>query len=262
MEIATHWRAHPPRLYTGNGILDDFLEGFEPGRLTFLTSATPFVHHLAFLLCVRYVLDFDRDVVFLDGGNTLNPHALTAIAKRHGLSRPAVLDRVRVARGFTAYQMASLLLESLEEQVRAGPGLLVLSAVADLFLDEDLAYEEAYHLLRRGLRRARTLVREEDLVGVATNLGLSRVFRRRGIGNLLHETADRVVRITMQKGGLLLSLPEEGRSLPFLPLPPHQTTLEEHVDSRPLATLVQPTTSPSPRRQGSPTRQAEITAFV
>lgn len=259
MEIAAHWRASPPRLTTGNRLLDDFLEGFEPGRLTLLNSASPFVHDLVFHLCLRQVLDFDRDVVFVDGGNTMNPHPLAALAKREGVSRQAILGRVRVARAFTAYQMASLLLEALEEEVRAGPGLLVLSAVADLFLDEDVAYEEAYHLLRRGLHRARELVREEELVGIMTNHGLSQLFRRRGIGNVVHEMADRVVRIQVVKGGLLLVLPGEGRSLPFLPVPPDQAVLEDYGDVGPPLPLV---LEPAPARswRGRP-RQAEISAF-
>lgn len=261
MEAASEVRVSPPRLYTGNKVLDVLLEGFAPGTLTFLNSASPFVHHLAFLLCVRHILDFDREVVFVDGGNAINPYALATLAKRFGRRRQEVLPRIRVARAFTAYQMASLLLESLEAEARAGPGLLVLSGLADLFLDEDVAYREAYHLLRRGLEAARGLVREEELIGVVTNHGLSQLTRRRGIGHLLHQMADRVVRIQIIRGGLLLTLPEEGRSAPFFPVPPPQTILEDYAPMPPALQApplrLVPPHEPRPPRA----RQAEILAY-
>ncbi|MDX1533990.1 MAG: hypothetical protein R3291_00015 [Thermoplasmata archaeon] len=254
-------RASPPRLYTGNRVLDGFLGGLAPGRLAFLNSASPFVHDLAFTLAVRHVLDFDRDAVFVDGGNTLNPHALVALAKRFGSTREEVLGRVRVARAFTVYQMTSLLLESLEEEVRAGPGLLVLSRLPDLFLDEEVEYQEAYHLLRRGLLKVQELVREEELIGVMTNLGLSQLFRRRGIGNLLHQMADRIVRIRYVKGGLQLALPEERRTLRFLPVRADQAVLEDYGEMD-LATLVVPKVLRSPLAgPASRTRQVLLPAF-
>ncbi|MFQ5986409.1 MAG: hypothetical protein ACE5KQ_03540 [Thermoplasmata archaeon] len=254
-------RASPPRLYTGNRALDGFLGGFAPGRLTFLNSASPFVHDLVFAMAVRHVLDFDREVVFVDGGNSINPYALASLAKRFGSTRQEVLGRIRVARAFTVYQMASLLLESLEEEVRAGPGLLILSRLPDLFLDEDVEYQEAYHLLRRGLRRVRELVQEEELIGLMTNHGLSQLFRRRGVGNLLHQMADRVVRIRFVKGGLLLSLPEEGRSLRFLPVRPDQAVLEDYGEMALDPTVVPKVLRVARQETRSRTRQAELPAF-
>ncbi len=262
MEIAREVRVSPPRLYTSNKVLDNLLMGFEPSKITFLNSGSAFVHELVFLLSVRHILDFDREVVFVDGGNSINPYTIASIAKRYGKRRQEVLGRIHVARAFTAYQMATILLESLEEEVRAGPGLLVLSCLPDLFLDEDLEYREAYHLLRRGLKVVRELTREEELIGLVTNLGLSQLYRRRGIGNLLHQMTDRVVRIQNIKGGLLISIPGEGRSASFLPVPPNQSVLEDYVTALgpPQASI----SSPQPAKgRGSRerTRQVEISLF-
>ncbi len=261
MEVAAEVRVSPPRLYTSNRVLDGLLEGFEPAKLTFLNSGSNFVHDLVFLLCVRHILDFDREVVYVDGGNSINPYTIASIAKRYGKPRQEVLGRVRVARAFTAYQMASILLDSLEEEVRAGPGLLVLSCLPDLFLDEDVEYREAYHLLRRGLKKARELVREEELIGLVTNHGLSQLSRRRGIGNLLHQLADRMVRIEAIKGGLLISLPKEGKSMPYLPVPSNQSLLEDYGDAGPPekgGALVLLAPKKEPRFH---TKQMEISAF-
>jgi hypothetical protein len=250
MVISTEMRARPSRLYTSNRLLDEFLGGFGPGELVFVNSGTSFLHHLTFQLCVRHILDFDREVVYVDGGNSINPYTIATIARRYGRPRHEVLGRIRVARAFTAYQMASILLESLEREVRAGPGLLVLSCLPDLFLDEEVEYKEAYHLLRRGLRKAKDLVREEEIIGVVTNLGLSKLSRRRGVGNLLHQMADRVVRMRPIKGGILISLPKEGRSMTFLPVSPSQSVLEDFApDTLPHSPLS------SPRRVSSTARE-------
>ncbi len=228
MEVAKELRASPSRLFTSNRVLDDLLGGFEPGQVVFLNSASSFVHDLAFLLCVRHIMDFDREVVFVDGGNSINPYSIASIAKRYGKRRQEVLGRIRVARAFTAYQMATILLESLEGEVRAGPGLLILSCLPDLFLDEDVEYHEAYHLLRQGLKKVRQLVREEEVFCLVTNHGLSQLAQRRGIGHLLHQMSDRLVRIRLLRGGLLISLPQEDRSAPFIPVPPGQAILEDY----------------------------------
>ncbi|MFQ5920263.1 MAG: hypothetical protein ACE5I4_09520, partial [Thermoplasmata archaeon] len=127
--------------------------------------------------------------------------------------------------------------------------------------DEEVEYQEAYHLLRRGLRQVRDLVREEELIGLMTNLGLSQLLRRRGIGNLLHQMADRTVRIRYIKGGLLLSLPEERRSLRFLPVRADQAVLEDYGEMD-LGTLVVPRVLRAPLSDpGSRTRQVLLPAF-
>ncbi|MFQ5838801.1 MAG: hypothetical protein ACE5HJ_08495 [Thermoplasmata archaeon] len=260
--MAISAEARPSRLYTSNRVLDDFLGGFEPAKLTFLNSGSGFVHDLVFQLCVRHILDFDRDVVYVDGGNSINPYTIASIAKRYGKPRQDMLTRIRVARAFTAYQMAALLIESLEDEVRAGPGLLVLSRLPDLFLDEDVEYQEAYHLLRRGLRKVRELVREEEIIGLVTNHGLSQLSRRRGVGNLLHQMADMVVRIRSIKGGLLISLPKEGRSMPFLPVPPNQAILEDYITVGPsLEAMRAPSLRTVGKEMGHQTGQIEISAF-
>ncbi len=255
-------QVRPTRLYTSNRVLDTLLEGFEPAKLTFLNSGSSFVHNLVFLLCVRHILDFDREVVYVDGGNSINPYSIASMAKRYGKCRQEVLSRIRVARAFTTYQMSTILLESLEDEVRAGPGLLILSCLPDLFLDEDVEYQEAYHLLRRGLKKVRELVKEEEIFGVVTNHGLSQLGTRRGIGHLLHQMSDRVVRIRPIKGGLFISLPGEGRSTSFIPVPPNQATLEDYIPERfsqGLATVRVLEESGKARLRGT---QFEISAFI
>jgi hypothetical protein len=251
----------PSKLYTSNRLLDDFLGGLEPAKLTFINSGSSFVHHLVFQLCVRHILDFDREIVYVDGGNSINPYTIATIARKCGRARHEMLGRIRVARAFTAYQMATILLESLEEELRAGPGFLVLSCLPDLFLDEEVEYKEAYHLLRRGLMKVRELLREEEIIGLVTNLGLTQLSRRRGVENLLHQMADRVVRIRPTRGGLLLSLPEEDRSMTFTPVPPSQSILDDFLHVGVPQGPVRSVPMEAARGRSDGPRQAEISLF-
>ncbi len=262
MEVAKEVLVSPRRLYTSNRVLDDLLGGLEPAKLTFLNSGSRFVHNMVFLLGVRHILDFDRDVVYVDGGNSINPYSIAAIAKRYGKRRQDVLGRIRVARAFTAYQMTTILLESLEDEVRAGPGLLILSCLPDLFLDEDVEYQEAYHLLRRGLKKVRQCVKEEEIFGVVTNHGLSQLAKRRGIGHLLHQMSDQMIKISPIKGGLLISLPKEGRSTTFTPIPPTQSILEDYVPEKFPHGQVTTRISEESRRTKLRGRQIEISTFI
>ncbi|WP_336003400.1 hypothetical protein [Halorientalis halophila] len=88
---------------------------------------------------------------------------------------PRVLDRIRVARGFTAYQHAAIV-ERCFEAVRDGPdadarrvpapedvSLIVCPAVDALYRADDVRSGTAEDLLYRVLARLRTLARELDV---------------------------------------------------------------------------------------------------
>lgn len=135
-----------------------------------------------------------------------------------------------MARAFTAHQMAALMVESTEAAVaEAGAGLLVLSCLPELFLDEELRGEEAYHLLRRSLAAARAITEDHDTVTLVTNLGLAKLHRRKGLRNLLYRGVDRVVRIQQLRGRLLIALPD-GRRVEYLPVAPNQSVLEDFLE--------------------------------
>ena len=183
--------------------------------------------HLTSLLCVRAVMEGD-EVVFVDGGNSVDPHGIAAIARRVGLARLEVLPKVHVARAFTCHQMATILLEQLDEKVReVGAGLVVLSCLPELYLDEDVPLSEAHQLFLRSARAIRRAAEESGAVVVATNAGLAKLYRRKSIRRVLYETADRAVRFQHHRGGLRIVLPDLGVEELYRPVPPDQTTLED-----------------------------------
>jgi len=70
-----------PALTTLVPTLDRILGPFEAGKITLIDSGSDFVFHLTTLLSVRAVME-GHEVVFLDGGNSVDPHGMVALGKR------------------------------------------------------------------------------------------------------------------------------------------------------------------------------------
>ncbi len=228
-----------PVLTTGIPVLDGLLGPFDPARLTFVDSGSDFVFQLQTLLCVRCVAELDSDVVFVDGGNSVDPHGIVRLAKRVGLARLDVLPRIRVARAFTCHQMATLVVDRLEDVVaEAGARLVVLSCLPELYLDEDVPYGEAHQLFLRSLRAVREVTARHGTITVATNAGLAKLHRRRGIRRALYESADRTLRFQQRRQGLLITRRETGEAGWFRPVPPNQLTLEDFARAEPRITTL------------------------
>ncbi|WP_232685749.1 hypothetical protein [Halobacterium zhouii] len=82
----------------------------------------------------------DGPVRWVDARNHVSTHALT-----DGARRPRVLERVLVARAFTAHQHHSLVRQLVADAARP-TALVVAPAVDDLYADEDLLTGEAERL--------------------------------------------------------------------------------------------------------------------
>jgi hypothetical protein len=217
-----------PVLTTGLPVLDSLLGPFEGSRLALVDSGSDFVFQLQSLLSVRCVAELDSDVVFVDGGNSVDPHGIVRLAKRVGLQRLDVLPRIRVARAFTCHQMATLLIERLEEEVVAsGARLVIVSCLPELYLDEDVPYGEAHQLFLRSLRRVREVTAQHGTITVATNAGLAKLHKRRGLRRAVYEAADRAVRMQQRRQGILITRRETGEGGWWRPVPPNQFTLED-----------------------------------
>ena len=216
-----------PALTTSVPTLDRILGPFDAGKVTLIDSGSDFVFHLTTLLAVRAVME-GHEVVFLDGGNSVDPHGMVALGKRAGLAREDVLPRVHVARAFTCHQMTTLILDMLDRKIEeTGAGLVVLACLPTMYLDEDVELREAHQLFQRSMRAARQTVADREVVGLVTNAGLAKLNRRRSIRRQLYESADRVVRVTHRKGGVRIDRLDTGTSDWYAAVPPNQMTLDD-----------------------------------
>lgn len=116
------------------------------------------------------------DQVLADCGTALwvdsRGHAQTAplvrLAPDDGLGTgERVLDRVQVARAFTAYQHLALV-ERLRERVDSDTSLVVLPAIDAHYRADDVGRERGQRFLLRALATVATLAREHDLPVLVT----------------------------------------------------------------------------------------------
>ena len=107
------------------------------------------------------------DVVVLDGANQFDPYVVSSFAKKAMIPPKNLLKRIRIARAFTCYQMATLVEEKLiallrrEEAISQAhkPWVILLGPITT-FLDEDVPERESRLLFERMLRKIEEMAME------------------------------------------------------------------------------------------------------
>jgi len=100
------------------------------------------------------------DVILLDGANRFDPYMVSSFARKALIHPERLLKRIRIARAFTCYQMATLMGEKLtcllgQEEATAQPQKpwVILLGPITTFLDEDVPEREIRPLFERSLRK-------------------------------------------------------------------------------------------------------------
>lgn len=192
-----------------------------------------------------------RTVLVADGGNFLDVYRLAAAARRRTAARfPDVprseaaafetlaLERVRLARGFTAHQLQSIVEDHLPREAAAQDdvGLVVAPGLADMYLDGELSRDEARTLVTRALSALRRLAARHAVPVVVGNAHLAPTSDH-PLRVLLEESVDeQLLAQRAQGGGLHLRLPRRGAA--FLAPAPGRTRLEDFADDAAYATPV------------------------
>lgn len=205
----------------------DGLRLVRPGRLLLLDLGAPQGHRLT-LDALAGALATGRQAVVVDGSNWLDVYRLGEAAQRHGLSRAAALGQVRVARGFTAHQLQSLVEDALPRLLaEEGAGLVLAPGLPDLYQDEDLDASEARVLLARALATLRAQAQAHATPVLVTNSTLS-PHRRTLLRRVLEEGADACLALLpAPHGGLRLKLPDRAPLLAPSPSS-RQRTLDDY----------------------------------
>jgi hypothetical protein len=107
------------------------------------------------------------DVIVLDGANRFNPYIVSSFARTVLIPPEVLLKKIRIARAFTCYQMATLMGEKLARLIRQErtiiqaprPWVILLGPITT-FLDEDVPEREAGPLFERALRQVELLAGE------------------------------------------------------------------------------------------------------
>lgn len=228
----------------------DAMTPLAPGRVTLLDTAEGAGLDLAFSLMADCAI-LGRLVHVADGGNTIQAYPLVRAARLRGQARvphatradlvafeEIVLDRIRLARGFTAYQLQSIVEDGLARDARPGSaGLLVAPGLLDMYLDDELAKREAQVLVTRALAALAKLAKRLDVPALVVNRALP-PSRPHPLRAALDAGVDEQVVLWRQAGVTHLDFPRRGAR--FL-LPPRGTMrLDDFVDTEAVPTSVAP----------------------
>lgn len=229
-----------------SGIPDlDRASVLRPGVLTLLDAAGSGSDVLYAWMADAAVLG--RTVLVADGGNFLDAYRLAAAARRRAAARlpdaprrelaafeEIALERVRLARGFTAYQVQAIVEDILPAEADlAGPGpgdvgLVVAPGLLEMYLDDELSRDEAMTLAKRALSTLRRLAIRLQVPVVVSNSSLSPASDH-PMRVLLEEAVDEHVLLAAAPlGGLAIHLPRRGAA--FLAAPPGRTRIEDFLE--------------------------------
>jgi hypothetical protein len=102
----------------------------------------------------------EMDVIILDGANRFNPYIASFFARKALISPEKILKRIRIARAFTCYQMATLMGEQLPSLLdkertnsKGGKPQVILLGPITTFLDKDVSEREIQPLFDRSLQK-------------------------------------------------------------------------------------------------------------
>jgi hypothetical protein len=108
------------------------------------------------------------DVIILDGANCFDPYMASSFARKALIPPERLLKRIRIARAFTCYQMATLIEERLvsllkqkgEITQQQKPWVILLGLITP-FLDEDVSEREVRPLFERSQRKIEEMAARE-----------------------------------------------------------------------------------------------------
>jgi hypothetical protein len=142
-----------------------------------------------------------RQILCLDGANQFDPLLIARLARQRQSGSAEFGKNIRVARAFTCFQLSELLVR-LPRLLQAFPArIVVVTALPDLYFDEDVREREAISSFHRALNALKTAEQSQLCVAVFTDAASSRSPRRALFRHLLAQ-ADHVVRFTSSENTL------------------------------------------------------------
>ncbi|MCJ7489811.1 MAG: hypothetical protein MUO87_06680, partial [Thermoplasmata archaeon] len=78
--------------------LDELTGGFRSSTSYLIDSGSRYASEILHLTCLRALAEFDEEVVWIDGGNAVEPYTLSALCKRFDFDAHEMLSMVNIAR--------------------------------------------------------------------------------------------------------------------------------------------------------------------
>jgi hypothetical protein len=149
-----------------------------------------------------------KPVLCLDGANRFDPLLIARFARERDVEAAVFNKRLRVARAFTCFQLTELLARTPRLLEKFSARVLIVTALPDLYFDEDVREREAAVSFRRALEVLRVLRPFPLATAVFTDATSFETPRKSFFAQLLAQ-ADQVSRFAVTDGDKLALVGEK-----------------------------------------------------
>ena len=127
-----------------------------PDRALTVFYGCPEIQRLSHYFLPRILLHQER-VLYLDGANQISPLLIARFARERGLEPSALNSLIRIARAFTCFQLTELIRRVPKVLATFHADVLIVTALPDLFFDEDVQDRPARASFEHALEGLREL---------------------------------------------------------------------------------------------------------
>src|SRR5712664_3923204 len=113
-----------------------------PARALTVFYGCPEMPRLSHYFLPRLLLE-EKRILYLDGANQISPLLVARFARQRGLDPSTFNCLIRVSRAFTCFQLTELIRRVPKVLETFDANVLIVTAVPDLFFDEDVRDREA-----------------------------------------------------------------------------------------------------------------------
>ncbi len=135
-----------------------------------------------------------KQILYLDGANQISPLLLARFARERGVEPSEVNGLIRVARAFTCFQLTELVRRVTRILEKFSADVLIVTALPDLYFDEDVRDGEARASFEHALEGLANLAPLSLSVAVFSD-ATSFKTKRRDFFQRLRNQADQVVKV-------------------------------------------------------------------
>jgi hypothetical protein len=153
----------------------------------------PEIQRLSHYFLPRILLKGKR-VLYLDGANQISPLLIARFARERGLEPSKFNGLIRVARAFTCFQLTELIRRVPKVLAACAAEVLIVTALPDLFFDEDVRDSQARASFEHALEGLRELAPLPLSIAVFSDATSFKTKRRAFFENL-RKQADQVVKV-------------------------------------------------------------------
>ena len=143
-----------------------------------------------------------KPVLCLDGANCFDPLLIARFARSRGVQAAIFNQRIRVARAFTCFQLTELLARAPRLLGHFSARVLIVTALPDLYFDEDVREREAAASFRRALEALQALRQLPLGTAVFSDAASFQTPRKQFFSQLIAQ-ADHVARFVARENGRL-----------------------------------------------------------